>query len=273
MLSRPAFLAGEQAILRQLAHRFFQRDPAFVEIGILDTHGQEQLRVSRVLAITDRGLGDRSASELFQQGGLRQTSWGSVMITETSEPWVTLAVPLECSNAVAAGLVYGIVNLESLWEVTANLGLQQGGRAYAVDRTGRLIAADDPNLVLKQLIFAERPLVQALMHHANARSGAPLQGQYTNEYQIRVMATGLPLTRTGWAVVVEQPQSILYASIRRKLWFAVGLSAFGLLVTFGLAHVSSRRFTAPIMRLREGVEQIGELARRFNQMADQLRAS
>jgi hypothetical protein len=29
-------------------------------------------------------------------------------------------------------VVYGIVNLKSLWEVTANLGLQQGGRAYVV---------------------------------------------------------------------------------------------------------------------------------------------
>jgi signal transduction histidine kinase len=91
-------------------------------------------------------------------------------------------------------------------------------------------------------------------------------------------------------VVVEQPQSILYASIRHKLWFAVGLSALGLLVTFGLAHIFSRRFTAPITRLREGVEQIGsghlthqvtvetadevgDLAQRFNQMADQLRSS
>jgi hypothetical protein len=86
MLSRPAFLAGDQVTLRQLAHRFFQRDPAFVEIGILDAQGREQLRVSRVLAITDGDLVDRSTSELFQEGRLREVSWGSVMITETSEP-------------------------------------------------------------------------------------------------------------------------------------------------------------------------------------------
>jgi hypothetical protein len=36
ILSRPAFLAGDQEALRRLTHRFFQRDPAFVEIGILD---------------------------------------------------------------------------------------------------------------------------------------------------------------------------------------------------------------------------------------------
>jgi len=74
MLSRPAFLAGDQVTLRPLTHRFFQRDPAFVEIGILDAQGREQLRVSRVLAITDRDLGDSSSSELFQEGRLRQVS-------------------------------------------------------------------------------------------------------------------------------------------------------------------------------------------------------
>ena len=261
-----------------------------MEIGILDAQGREQLRVSRVLAITDRDLGDRSASELFQEGKRREVYWGPVMITETSEPWVTLAVPLERSKAATAGVVYGIVNLKSLWEVTANLQLQQGGRAYVVDQLGRLIAADDPNLVLKQLTFADRPLVQQLMHLPNTQSVAFVQGEYTNEHQVRVMATGLPLTRTGWGVVVEQPQSILYASIRHKLWFAIVLSALGILVTFGLAHIFSRRFTAPITRLREGVEQIGsghlahqvsietadevgDLAHQFNQMADQLQSS
>jgi hypothetical protein len=105
MLSRPAFLAGDQAALRQLAHRFFQREPAFVEISIVDVQGQEQLRVSRVLAITDRDLGVRSASERVQEGRLRNMSWGEVMITETSEPWVTLTVPLERSSAATAGMV------------------------------------------------------------------------------------------------------------------------------------------------------------------------
>src|SRR4030095_12072209 len=40
-------LGGEEAALRQLAQRFFQRELAFVEIGILDAHGHEHLRVSR----------------------------------------------------------------------------------------------------------------------------------------------------------------------------------------------------------------------------------
>jgi hypothetical protein len=129
---------------------------------------------------------------------VRELSWGPVSITETSEPWVTLAIPLGRSNAAPAGVVFGIVNLKSLWEVTGGLQLNQGGRAYVVDRMGRLIAADDPNLVLKQLTFTDRPLVQQLMHHRRTPGETPIQGEYTNEYQVRIRATGLPLPRTGW---------------------------------------------------------------------------
>ena len=76
-----------------LAHRFFQREPAFVEVGILDAQGKERLKVSRVLAITDQELGDGSASALFQEGMQRQIYWGPVVTTETSEPWVTTGTP------------------------------------------------------------------------------------------------------------------------------------------------------------------------------------
>src|SRR5216683_1082431 len=92
-LFRPLLLMQDKEGLRTLTNRFFQREPAFVEVGILDAQGKERLKVSRVLAITDQELGDGSASELFQAGMQRKLYWGAVVTTETSEPWVTLALP------------------------------------------------------------------------------------------------------------------------------------------------------------------------------------
>src|SRR5438105_5045839 len=63
-LFRPLLLIQDKEGLRTLARRFFQREPAFVEIGILDAQGQERLKVSRFLAITDQELGNGSASAL-----------------------------------------------------------------------------------------------------------------------------------------------------------------------------------------------------------------
>jgi signal transduction histidine kinase/ActR/RegA family two-component response regulator len=283
---RPAFLAGDYEAVRQLGQQFLQREADFVEIGILDAQGQEQVRISRTLTITNRDLEDRSASPLFQEGRRGEVYWAPVLTTETSEPWMAVAVPIERSKGAVAGVAYGIINLKSIWDVTEGFQLNPGGRAYVVDTTGHLIAADDPNLVLQHLPATDRPLVRQLLQSSSPPS-MPLHGEYTNEHHERMMATGVPLTATGWGVVVEQPQAVLYASIQQKLWFAIGLSALAILVTFGLAHIFSRRFTAPITRLREGVEQIssghlvhrvsietadeiGDLARRFNEMADHL---
>jgi signal transduction histidine kinase/HAMP domain-containing protein len=289
-LFRFAFLNGDGGILRQFAHRFLQRETAFLEIGTLDAQGQEQLKISRLLTVTDQDLGDRSASELFQKGMHQEVYWGPVVTTETWEPWVTLAVPLEGVNGVRVGLVYAVVTLKALWEVTAGLHLDDGGRAYVVDRLGKLIATDDPNLVLKQLSFGDRSVVKKLLHDQEGEDLALVQGEYTNEHQKRVVAIGLPLAKVGWGVVVEHPYTILYAPIKQKLWFAIGLSVVGMLVSFSFARFLSQRFTGPITRLRQGVEQIGsghlthqvrvetndeigDLAQQFNHMANQLRAS
>ena len=124
--SAPHSSQATRLTLRQLAHRFFQREPAFVEIGILDAQGREQLRVSRVLAITDRDLSDRSASELFQEGRLQEVYWGPVMTTETSEPWVTLAVPLEAFE--------GHHSWRGLWHRQPQIALGGHGRACSSAR-------------------------------------------------------------------------------------------------------------------------------------------
>jgi signal transduction histidine kinase/CheY-like chemotaxis protein len=287
---RIAGLEGDHEYAKHLALRFLQRERNFVEIGLLDAAGQERLRVSRLLTITERDLGDRSASELFRAGMRQQVYWSPVITSAHSEPWVTLAIPVKGSNDARVGVFYGVVNLKALWEVTRNLKLDHGGRPYVVDHQGRVIAADDPNLVLKHLSFADRPLVQQLMHSQGEDSLAVVGGRYTNEHHVRVLATGVPLPSTGWGVVVEQPQSVLYAPIVRKIWLAGMLSAIAVLGSFSMAHVLCRRFTRPIMQLREGVtriadgllthrialttdDEIGELAHQFNHMAARLQAS
>src|SRR5207302_8297366 len=105
-----------------------------------------------------------------------------------------------------------------------------------------------------------------------------------------MMATGLRFTRPPWAVVIEQPQSLLFAPIRGKIWFFFSVSLIGFLGSFLAAKTLSRRFTEPIIRLREGAKQIGsgnlehrvpiqtddeigELAKQFNHMAEQLRSA
>ena len=288
-LTRATFLAGNQESLQQLTYRFLQHARYFGEIGIVDAAGRERHRISRFLTITDSDLVDRSEAPFYLAAMRGEVYWGPVTTTETSEPEVTLAVPLEGPNATRIGVIYGVLNLKYLWDVVASGELHYSGRGYVVDHLGRLIAADDPNLVRQQLSFADRPLIQRLKSQ-RGDAAVPIQGSYVNEGGIKVMATGLALPQTGWGVVVEQSQAVLYAPIIRKIWLVVILSALAAVGSLAIAYAVSQRLTRPIRRLQEGVRQIGsgdlahqvpittndeigELAQQFNQMAARLHAS
>ena len=281
---------GDREGLRVTAQRLLQRDAAFEEIGILDEKGKEMIRLSRRTVVTDQDLVDRSNSTLFLQGLKQDILWGPLAVGETSEPSVTLSVRLPGPDSASGRLLFAIINLKMLWNLTREFKLSNAGRVYVVEEQGRLIAAADPSAVLRQLSFADRPLIRRLLDPQGSELTSFREGKYTNERGQAAVATGLLLTRPRWGVVVEQPESMLFAPIRQKIWLFVGLSLVGLLLSLGMAHTLSRRLTGPIVLLREGVEQfekgnlefkvtvetgdeIGEVARQFNRMGEQLHAS
>ena len=153
-------------------------------------------------------------------------TWGGVEITETSEPWVRLSMPLTAGSSRPGGVVYGIVNLSPLWRMMEEFRVSKEGRAYIVDGAGRLIAASDPGLVLRGLSLAHRPFIKELISRAPARASLA-HGTYTNETGTSVSATGMLIPAPAWGVVVEQPVALLFVSIRQRLWSYAGLFLSG----------------------------------------------
>jgi signal transduction histidine kinase len=284
MRMRPYFIERDRERLRLLAQQRLQSDPEFEEIGILDESGRELVRVARRTAITDADLIDRSATPLFRDGVGHEIRWQRVDIASNAEPLVTLT-----SHIPGSGLVFGTINLKLVLSLVHEFKLNYDGRAYIVDETGRLLAAADPSLVLRQLSFADRPLIRRLLKQETAAEGE-IDDAYVNEAGQRRIATGRRFARPAWALVIDQSQSLLFSPILEQIWFFAGLCLFGLFATWLLARSLSRRFTRPIVRLREGAEQIGsgnldyrvavatadeigELANQFNLMAERLRAA
>src|SRR5437867_3526506 len=247
---RAVLLGGDVSKMAVVGHRFLQREGAFEEIGVVDGHGAWRYRLSRREVVTHASADARPPVDLVSDGGA--VIWGSVVTTETSEPWVTLAAPL--SEPAGDAFVVGVLNLKVLWALTSDVQVGQGGRAYLVDRRGGLIAADDPSLVLKQLSFAERPFVRSLLAEGSANG---VNGFYTNERGIEAMATGLHLNRVGWGVVVEHPRAVVARAVERKLLFFAVLTVAGILVSAAIGHLLSRRLTRPLERLRLGVQRFG----------------
>jgi len=287
---RVALLEGDPEGFRSIAQKLIQQQPAFEEVGLIGSQGREIFKLSRRQPVTHEQLRDRSATALFREGRKAKIRWSSVEITETSEPWVTLSISVDSPQPQGIGVVYGVVNLKWLWRLTGDFKLSNQGRVYVVDGSGRLIAAADASWVLRQNSFADRPVVKQLMSGQESRAAPVIHGDYTSELGRAVAASGARLDPPGWGVIVEQPQSLLYAAVREKIWFCAALSTAALLISLLFAYVASGRVTKPIARLQEGADQIaagrlehrvpvetndeiGRLAEHFNDMTDALHVS
>ena len=283
-LFRAALIDGDPKGLAIVGQRFLARERSFEEVGVFEPPRTWRYRLSRREVMTTSETDAPPALDAMPKPG--GVAWGAVTTTDTSEPWVTLAVPLS-GKTDSRLLVVGVLNLKELWSLTADIRPGQGGRAYVVDRRGGLIAADDVNLVLRRLSLIARPFVKSLLEQDRPNG---VSGSYTNERGIEAMATGLRVDRVGWGVVVEHPRAVVTAAVGKKLWFFAALTAAGVLVSAGAARVLSVRLTRPLERLRLGVQrfgrgeldhrvrietadEIGELALQFNQMATELGAS
>src|SRR5882672_1008575 len=157
----------------------------------------------------------------------------------------------------------------------AQLGRQmrqtsQGGTlAYLATRAGTVLAQPDA----LELSLEERALIAG---GATSRIVHRLDGE-------RWLAAAAPVGTLGWMVVVAQRDEVALrpaALVRQYTLFWVAVS---LLLVLVLGALLSRRVTDPMKRLREGVkalgegraqavevssrDEIGELARSFNQMA------
>src|SRR5215475_658746 len=259
--------------------------PAITEAVALDADGRERLKVSRVRMLLPEDLRDRSMAEAFMgvRGG--RSFFGQVYFVRESEPYMTIAVPIERFAGDVLGVLIAEVNLKYVWDVVSRIKVGQAGYIYVVSADGDLIAHPDISLVLQKRRVKDLPQVQAALAGGSGLSMAQpnLSGQ-------KVFAASAPLPDLGWAVLVERPAAeayaLLYASILR--------TSVLLLLGLGMAVLASlligRRVVRPVELLRQGAARIGAgdldhrleiktgdelqaLADEFNRMTTQLQES
>ncbi len=221
--------------------------PAITEAVALDADGRERLKVSRVRMLLPEDLRDRSMAEAFMGARGGRSYFGQVYFVRESEPYMTIAVPIERFAGDILGVLIAEVNLKYIWEVVSRIKVGQAGYIYVVSADGDLIAHPDISLVLQKRRVKDLPQVQAALAGGSGLSMAQpnLAGQ-------KVFAASAPIPDLGWAVLVERPAaeaySPLYASIlRTSILFLLGL---------GMAIVASlligRRVVRPVELLRAG---------------------
>ena len=256
--------------------------PAITEVSAIDSNGREQLVVSRVRIILPENSKDRSSDAAFLEARKGQTFFSPIYFVRKSEPYMTIAVPIERLVGETIGALIAEVNLKYIWEVISRIKVGKAGYAYVVSSTGDLIAHPNISLVLQKRKLAELDQVKAAL--------AGTQGSFVALLNLageKVFAAHAPIATLGWAVLVERPVSEAYA----PLYASVLRTSLLLLGGLGVAVLASlmigRRVIRPVEKIREGAARIGSgaldhrievrtgdeleaLATSFNQMAADL---
>jgi signal transduction histidine kinase len=259
--------------------------PAITELVALDASGREQLKVSRVRMLLSDDLRDRASAEAFQGARRGKAFFGQVYFIRESEPYMTVAVPIERFAGDVVGVLVAEVNLKYIWEVVSRIKVGQAGYAYVVSREGDLIAHPDISLVLQKRQVKQLSQVQAALAGTPTHFVAQpnLAGQ-------QVFAAFATIPELGWAVLLERPAAEAYA----PLYASILRTGILLLMGLGMAVLASlligRRVVRPLALLQHGAARLGRgdldyritvttadefqtLADEFNHMASQLQAS
>jgi signal transduction histidine kinase len=259
--------------------------PAVTEAVALDAEGRERLKVSRVRMLLAEDLRDRSTTEAFVGARGGRSYYSQVYFVRESEPYMTIAVPIERFAGHVVGVLLAEVNLKYIWEVVSRIKVGQAGYIYIVSRDGDLIAHPDISLTLQKRRVSDLPQVQTAL-----AGGAGLGEPQPNLGGQKVFAASAVIPELGWAVLVERPAAEAYAPLYASLRRTSALLLLGFAMAVLASLLIGRRVVHPVEVLRQGAARIGAgeldhrievhtgdeleaLAQEFNRMAARLQES
>lgn len=261
--------------------------PAITDVAAVDGQGTARLQVSRFRATELSEKTDYSKSPAFLQSQQGVTFFGRVYFVRDSEPYLTMAVPIERFPGSIIGVLVAEVNLRYIWEIVRDIRVGKAGYAYIVARSGDIIAHPDIGLVLNRRKADHLEQVKAALRPAPViqKPESMVTSSLSGE---KVLSSYAFLPGLDWAVVVEQPLGEAYERLYASLLRTSTLVLLGLGMAMLAAAYVARRVVRPLHTLQRGVERIGKgdldfrlqiatgdeiqtLAEEFNKMAAALR--
>ncbi len=238
--------------------------PPITEAAAFDDHGIIRMQVSRLRLVLPTGELALSSSAAFRQASQGKSYFGPVYFVRGSEPYMTIAVPIERYAGNVIGVLQADVNLKYIWEVLSDIKVGKAGYAYAVSRNGDLVAHQDISLVLQKRDVAELDQVRTAFR---PRVGiAKPEGIIARNLEgKKVFSSYALIPSVDWAVLTEQPMEEVYGPLYASLLRTSSLLMIGLGMALLATLLVARRVVRPLRTLREGVERIGsgDLRHRF----------
>jgi signal transduction histidine kinase len=269
-LLEAASLAADLSYLQKL----LDNNPVFIEIVRVDAQGNVFVYASQdqnVLA----DLFTIGQSRWFLEARAQRMYLGSVQFSTSHDPYLIMAVPSQDGGAVAAR-----ISMTGLWNVVNEIQFGENGKIQIVEKTGRIVAHKDLELVISNMMMTNQHILQA--------SSEGWYGTYTNTDDNGVVGLALPIPETPWIVLTEIPRAEANKNSRVALLILGGGLALVGLGAMMISRVMLRQFVfLPLRELRAGTErlrqneltyrltvhrqdEIGRLAQDFNAMAASL---
>ncbi|MBE7554089.1 MAG: GAF domain-containing protein [Anaerolineales bacterium] len=236
-----------------------------------------------------------------------QPTWTPIFMWSSGDVGLDAVVPIYAADKHLLGVLDTSLTLKGLGDFLQSLPVSKNGETFIVDRDGLLVASstitqpfirvgDD----IKRLSALESadPVAQSATHSleqqfgtlANISTAQPFYFDLAGERQFAQATPYRDEYGLDWLIVVAIPESDFMAHINANNRNTTLLIAVSLLGAIAIATLTARWVTRPVLRLNQSAralaqgdwtqrmatnrhDEVGQLARSFNWMAEQLQAS
>jgi methyl-accepting chemotaxis protein len=251
----------------------------YEELSLINSQGQEKVRVSRLQVIAADDLVSRSGADEFEKPQASgEIYYSSVRFDPVNgEPFMTIAIPLvDLYSGEFTGILAADFRLKKVWDLMADTRVRGSGLVYVIDAEGQVIAHKNPTVVLQDVRFA-------LPERDGFYPG--LEGA-----EVALASHRIQLGEQAFDIVAELPTSEALALAVTTVYVTSAAILAALAVAGALSLLAARQTVRPIEALAgtaqgirdgdlsrraevTGRDEVGRLAEAFNAMTAQLRAS
>ena len=170
--------------------------PAISEAVAVDSDGTSRVTASRFPRVLPGATKTDAGVPVLQAVKDGKSYFGTIYFHRDSEPYMTIAVPIERYAGRLIGALQVQVNLKYVWDLLSKLRVGAKGYAYAVAQNGDLIAHPEIELVLQRLNVADLDQVRSAFK-APANAQRPTWTIAKNLQGRKVFSSWSPLPTLG----------------------------------------------------------------------------
>src|SRR5438093_7897648 len=134
-------------------------------------------------------------------------------VPSVGQPAVVIGVPVSNESRVI-GTVVGLVSLRRIADRIHEEG-KGDVTAFLVDRNGNVLIHSEPSIEVQRPNYSKLKIVQEF-----AKAAVRLTESYVDTATgrpVRLLGTVAPVGRTVWGVVVQKPEELAFASVKKMV--------------------------------------------------------